>query len=76
MRRATGNHTPAGALPWFPVRLAAPVYPLAHEMPEMRYLWQTPLKLDNQKLIAILGAEPHTALDEAVRVAMAGLKRT
>jgi nucleoside-diphosphate-sugar epimerase len=76
VRRATGNPAPVKPFSWLPIRLAAPVYPLARELAEMRYLWQTPLQLDNAKLIAFLGAEPHTALDEAVRTAVAGLKRT
>jgi nucleoside-diphosphate-sugar epimerase len=75
LRRITGNPTPVGTFPWFLILLAAPVYPLAREMAEIRYLWRTPLRLDNAKLTAFLGTEPHTSLDEAVRTAVAGLKR-
>lgn len=43
------------------------------EMLEMRYLWKRPLRLDNAKLVRVLGAEPHTPLDQAVRDTLAGL---
>ena len=39
----------------------------------MRYLWREPLRLDNARLVAFLGAEPHTPLDEAVRETLEGL---
>ena len=40
----------------------------------MRYLWQTPARLENAKLVAFLGEEPHTPLGEAVRTTLAALK--
>jgi nucleoside-diphosphate-sugar epimerase len=52
--------------PWWAVRLAAPFVNALHEMLEMRYLWQVPLQLDNSKLRAALGAEPHTPLEDAL----------
>jgi len=36
-------------------------------MLELRYLWQRPIRLDNTKLVAFLGTEPHTPIDGAVR---------
>jgi nucleoside-diphosphate-sugar epimerase len=39
----------------------------------MRYLWREPLRLDNAKLVAVLGEEPHTPLDRAVRDTLRGL---
>jgi hypothetical protein len=61
------------ALPWWALRLAAPLVPLLREMHEMRYLWQQPVRLDNRRLVAELGAEPHTPLDDAVRETLLGL---
>jgi nucleoside-diphosphate-sugar epimerase len=52
--------------PWWTIKLAAPVVNVCREMLEMRYLWQVPLQLDNSKLRACIGAEPHTALDDAL----------
>ena len=39
----------------------------------MRYLWQTPLRLDNTRLVAALGREPHTPLEQAVEATLLGL---
>jgi nucleoside-diphosphate-sugar epimerase len=46
---------------------------LFREVSEMRYLWQKPLALDNRKLTALLGREPRTPLDQAVREALRDL---
>lgn len=54
------------AFPWWCVRLAAPFVEMCREMLEMRYLWNTPVELDNTKLRGLIGTEPHTPLDEAV----------
>jgi nucleoside-diphosphate-sugar epimerase len=40
---------------------------------EMRYLWQKPLRLDSRKLVALIGPEPHTSLEEAVRISLEAL---
>lgn len=39
---------------WWQLRLAAPVWELARELMEMRYLWDTPHSLDQSKLNALL----------------------
>ena len=61
------------AFPWFAVRLLAPFKTLFREMAEMRYLWREPFELDNSRLVAFLGAEPHTPLDTAVAATLSGL---
>jgi nucleoside-diphosphate-sugar epimerase len=60
-------------LPWFVLTLLSPFVETFREMREMRYLWKRPVKLDNSKLVAFLGHEPHTPLDIAVRTTLAGL---
>ncbi len=55
------------------MRLAAPVVPLFRELAEMRYLWEQPVRLVNGRLLGLLGEEPRTPLDEAVRQTLAGL---
>jgi nucleoside-diphosphate-sugar epimerase len=42
-------------------------------MREMRYLWREPLRLDNARLVAALGAEPRTPIGVAVRRALESL---
>ncbi|MGB7479939.1 MAG: hypothetical protein WA924_06420, partial [Burkholderiaceae bacterium] len=61
------------SFPWWMVRLGAPVVPLFRELDEMRYLWRQPLCMDNARLCRVLGAEPHTPLDEAVHATLASL---
>jgi nucleoside-diphosphate-sugar epimerase len=63
----------ARAFPWWALTLAAPFVTLFREMREMRYLWREPLRMDNSRLVAFLGEEPHTALDEAVKTTLIGL---
>ena len=53
--------------PWLLMRLLSPFVPLFRELVEMRYLWNTPVRMDNARLKAALGAEPHTPLEVAVR---------
>ncbi|HEY4344165.1 MAG TPA: SDR family NAD(P)-dependent oxidoreductase [Parvibaculum sp.] len=60
-------------LPWVAIILAAPFVETFREMLEMRYLWKKPLQLDNRKLVAFLGQEPHTPLDRALHVTLTGL---
>jgi len=59
--------------PWGLLMLAAPFVTLFREMREMRYLWREPIRMDNAKLVATLGAEPHTPLDTAVHNSLIGL---
>ncbi|MGN7161724.1 NAD-dependent epimerase/dehydratase family protein [Sphingomonas sp. SAFR-052] len=64
---------PIRPLPWWQLRLAALFATTPRELMEMRYLWQQPVRLANDRLVAELGQEPRTPLDDAVRVALAGL---
>ncbi len=71
IRKAAGNpDLPARRFPWFLVRALAPVVRLFREVAEMRYLWDTPVRLDNTKLVSLLGAEPQTPLDVAIRASL------
>jgi nucleoside-diphosphate-sugar epimerase len=73
LSRVAGRKLTVSRLPWFAVRAIAPFNETMREMLEMRYLWETPVLLDNARLTARLGAEPHTPIDEALRAALAGL---
>jgi nucleoside-diphosphate-sugar epimerase len=53
--------------------MVSPLVTTFREMREMRYLWREPLRMDNTRLIAVLGREPHTPLDEAVEATLLGL---
>ncbi|MBO0765554.1 MAG: hypothetical protein J2P50_13335, partial [Hyphomicrobiaceae bacterium] len=74
IQRVVGEPRPTiRRFPWAVVYAASPFVTVFREMLELRYLWQRPVKLDNAKLVAFLGAEPHTPLDAAVRATLAGL---
>jgi len=73
VEQATGAAPAIRRFPWWLVALASPFVATLREMREMRYLWQAPLSMDNARLLAVLGQEPHTPLDEAVRATLAGM---
>jgi nucleoside-diphosphate-sugar epimerase len=62
---------PIRTFPWALVYIGAPFSIFMREALEMRYLWQVPLRLDNTKLRALLGEEPHTSLDQAIKETLA-----
>jgi nucleoside-diphosphate-sugar epimerase len=65
--RVVGKRPKVWSFPWWGMPVLAPFVPLFRELREMRYLWSNPIRMDNAKLVATLGAEPHTPLDVAVR---------
>jgi nucleoside-diphosphate-sugar epimerase len=74
IRRAAGAPTlPVKGLPWTLLALMAPFNETLRELVEMKPLWRAHVRLDNRKLVAFLGEEPRTPLDEAVAAALAGL---
>lgn len=73
VRRVIGRASmPIKPFPWIVVWLGAPFVRFLRETLEMRWLWTTSLALDNGRLRTLIGEEPHTPLDEAVRTALAG----
>nr|WP_295773489.1 sugar nucleotide-binding protein [Rhodoferax sp.] len=60
-------------LPWPIIRIGALLVPTWGALLEMYYLWQTPNALANDKLTALIGAEPFTPLPQAAQAAMADL---
>jgi nucleoside-diphosphate-sugar epimerase len=74
IRVAAGiSAAPIRKFPWFAIYLLSPFIETFREMLEMRYLWSRSLLLDNRKLVAFLGREPHTPLDEALHTTLSGL---
>ena len=73
VRRVIGRKDlPIRPFPWIVVWLGAPFVRFLREALEMRWLWTTSLALDNGRLRSLIGEEPHTPLDDAVRTALAG----
>jgi nucleoside-diphosphate-sugar epimerase len=61
------------ALSWPLMRAAGLFVPTLAALCEMRYLWRTPHRLDNARLQALIGDEPHTPFAQALRAALADL---
>jgi nucleoside-diphosphate-sugar epimerase len=64
---------PVRRFPWAFLVVASPFVALFREISEMRYLWREPIRLDNARLVAALGSEPHTPLDRAVAATLESL---
>ena len=60
-------------MPWPVIRIGALVVHTWAALLEMRYLWQTPHALANDKLTALIGAEPHTPLTAAALATLVDL---
>lgn len=73
IRRAAGRHLPERSFPWWLMHLAAPFGDFPREAIEIEPVWKHPVRLDNRRLVALLGAEPHTSLDLAVAATLADL---
>jgi nucleoside-diphosphate-sugar epimerase len=73
LEAVAGRKLAVSRLPWFAIRGLAAFNETMREMLEMRYLWETPVLLDNARLAARLGAEPHTPIEDALRTALEGL---
>jgi nucleoside-diphosphate-sugar epimerase len=69
----TGRKPRITSFPWWLLALASPFVATFREMLEMRYLWRETLRMDNARLTAVLGHEPHTPLAEAVEATLIGL---
>ena len=61
IRRAVGKpDLKVRAFPWRLLALASPFVPLFRELREMRYLWETPIRMNNARLVSTLGCgTPH-----------------
>ena len=55
-----------GRLPWWALRLGAPVVPMWRELAEMQYLWQVPHAMDGKDLQKQIGELSPTPLVQAL----------
>ena len=67
------SHLKMDNLPWAVIRMGALFVPTWAALLEMRYLWEMPHALGNEKLTALIGSEPHTPLLLAVEAALVDL---
>lgn len=73
VQRVVGRKVKVKSFPWWIVPLASPFVTFMRELREMSYLWDVPLEMRNDRLVAVLGEEPHTPIDEAVRASLASI---
>ncbi len=52
--------------PWWQLRLVSPFMPILRELLKMRYLWEEPHELRDERLEALLGEATHTPFEKAV----------
>ena len=73
VRRVSGGNARIAAFPWWAVSLGWPFVRIFRELRELRYLWRQPIRLGGSRLRELIGAEPHTPMDEAVAATLRGL---
>lgn len=73
MENAAGSRLGLTQMPWWPLRLLAPVAPICRALLEMRYLWQRPHRLDEAKLARLIGHVPHTPLEQVLEASLAAM---
>ena len=73
VQRVVGHKVEVKSFPWWIVPLASPFVTFMRELREMSYLWDVPLEMRNDRLVAVLGEEPHTPIDEAVRASLVSI---
>jgi nucleoside-diphosphate-sugar epimerase len=72
LAEVAGHPLKAVGLPWGVMRLLALFKPELATLLALRHLWNRPHALDNTSLQALIGPEPHTPFEVAVRRALAG----
>lgn len=68
-----GGQLRKASLSWPLMRAVGLVMPTVAALCEMRYLWATPHALVNTRMEELIGTEPRTPFDQAVRASLAGL---
>ncbi len=74
--RLTGRMPKVGQFAWLPIRLLSPVWELARELLEMRYLYNTPHWMPDAPLRALLPNFCATPLDDILRAHLPGQNAT
>lgn len=64
---------PEWQFPWWAMRMLAPFGGFPAAVVEIEHFWRHPARLDNRRLVALLGEEPRTPLPEAVRATLVSM---
>ena len=73
LRRVTGRALPVRQFPWWLMKALAPFGGFPREAAEIAPYWKHPVRLDNGRLVALLGAEPATPVDDALRATLVAM---
>lgn len=73
IRRTVGRNVPERQFPWWLMRVLSPFGGFPREVVEIEPYWRSPVRLDNKRLVELLGSEPRTPLDEAIRITLGAL---
>jgi nucleoside-diphosphate-sugar epimerase len=71
LHRMTGRRMTLWGFPWWLMHVTAPVWEMARELVEMRYLWRTSHSIDNAPLAKLLPDFRITPLDTVLRAELA-----
>jgi len=74
IRSVLGREIPERRFPWWTMRLAAPFGGFPREVLEIRPYWRAPVRLDNSRLVSLLGEEPRTPPADALRATLGVMK--
>ena len=64
---------PQSRFPWWLMRLAAPFGGFPREAVDILPYWRNPVRIDNARLVELLGAEPRTPAVQGMRETLQGL---
>ncbi len=67
LQRITGHVPSTRRFPWWLMHAVAPFGGFPREVSEIAPYWHHSVKLDNARLVELIGPEPHTDIDVAVR---------
>jgi nucleoside-diphosphate-sugar epimerase len=70
LQRVSGRSLQVKSMPWPIIRVLGLVSPMLREVVEVQYLWQTPHRIDDQKLQTLIPEFRPTPLDEALAEAI------
>ena len=71
VRQVLGRRVSELTFPWWLMRLLSPFGGFPAAVREIETYWRNPVRLDNRRLVELLGHEPHTPLPIAIRAALA-----
>jgi nucleoside-diphosphate-sugar epimerase len=67
IRKVIGRTVPERAFPWWLMRLLSPFGGFPSAVRDIEPYWRHPVQLDNSRLVELLGSEPHTPIETAIR---------